>query len=69
MYWPKSNANLNLVAFMWQFVSNREIGSLHLLHASGTMLNNCLCISNLGLLHLGYLSAYRHYFYPYRHTL
>ena len=37
-----------------QFVSNRDIGSLHLVHASGTMLNNCLCISYLGdLLHLG----------------
>ena len=42
------------VAFLGQFVSNRDIGSLHLVHASGTMLNNCLCISYLGgLLHLG----------------
>ena len=31
-----------------QFVSNRDIGSLHLVHASGTMLNNCLCISYFG---------------------
>ena len=51
MYWPKSNANLNLVAFLWKFVSNRDIDSLHSLHASGTMLNSCLFISYLGLLH------------------
>ena len=50
--WPKSNANLGSI--LGQFVSNRDIGSLHLVHASGTMLNNCLCISYLGgLLHLG----------------
>ena len=37
-----------------QFVSNRDIGSLHLVHASGTMLNSCQCIGYLGgLLHLG----------------
>ena len=42
------------VAFLGQFVSNRDIGSLHLVHASGTMLNSCLCVSYLGgLLHLG----------------
>ena len=52
MYWPKSNANLDLVAFLGQFVSNRDIGSLHLVHASGIILNSCLCISYLGLLHL-----------------
>ena len=51
-YWPKSNANLNLVAFLWQSVSNRDIDSMHLLHASGNMLNSCLYISYLGLLHL-----------------
>ena len=44
-YWPKSNANLNLVPFLWQYVSNMDIGSLHSLHASGTMLNSCLCAS------------------------
>ena len=50
--WPKSNANLGSI--LGQFVSNRDIGSLHLVHASGTMLNNYLCISHLGgLLHLG----------------
>ena len=52
--WPKSNANLDLVAFLGNFVSNRDIGRLHLVHVSGTMLNNYLCISYLGgLLHLG----------------
>ena len=34
---------------LWQYVSNRDIGSLHLLHAIGTMLNSCLCVSYLGL--------------------
>ena len=52
MKWPKSNANLGSI--LGKFVSNRDIGSLHLVHASGTMLNSCLCISYLGgLLHLG----------------
>ena len=50
--WPKSNANFGSI--LGQFVSNRDIGSLHLVHASGTMLNSCLCISYLGgLVHLG----------------
>ena len=45
--------NANLGSILGQFVSNRDIGSLHLVHAS-TMSNNCLCISYLGgLLHLG----------------
>ena len=43
-------------SILWQFVSNRNIGSLHLLHTSGTMLNSCLCISYLGLLHLRLVS-------------
>ena len=52
MKWPKSNANLGSI--LGQFVSNRDIGSLHLVHASGTMLNSCLCISYLGgLVHSG----------------
>ena len=41
------------LCILWQFVSNRDKGSLHSLHASGTILNSCLCISYLGLLHLG----------------
>ena len=41
-------------SILGQFVSNRDIGSLHLVHASGTMLNSCQCIGYLGgLLHLG----------------
>ena len=49
MYWPKSNPNLNLVAFLSQHVSNRDIGSLHSLHASGTVVNSCMCAGYLGL--------------------
>ena len=56
-YWPKIKCKLNLVAFLCQFVSNRDIGSLHLLHASGTKLNSCQCISYLGLLHLATIST------------
>ena len=48
-YWPKLNANLNLVAFV-AFVSNWDIDSLHSIYANGTMLNNCLCVGYLGLL-------------------
>ena len=48
----KSNANLGSI--LEQFVSNRDIGSLHLVQASGTMFNNCLYTSYLGgLLYLG----------------
>ena len=37
----KIKSNLNLVTFV-VFVSNRDIGSLDSLYASGTMLNSCL---------------------------
>ena len=53
----KIKCNLDLVAFLWQFVSKSAIGSLHLVHARGTMLNGYLCIRYLGLLHLETVST------------
>ena len=49
--------SLDLVSFLRKFVSDRDIGSLHLVHASGTVLNSCLCISYLGLLHFETIST------------
>ena len=36
-------------SILWQYVSNRDIGSLHSLHARGTILISCLFVSYLGL--------------------
>ena len=45
----KIKCKFEFVSILWQYVSNRDIGSLHSVHASGTMLNSCLCVSYLGL--------------------